>query len=268
MKKILIFLIFVTVCGITFSQPYTIDTLVTGLQKPVSFAFMSTNKIIVTLKDSSARVYQFSNNFLGTFWNFKDSLYIAGQESGLLGVCIDPNFSVNHYVYLYYTHLNPASIRVVRFTEINNAGTSPLIIFNHQQAQSGIHYGGNMRFGRDGKLYISVGTGSQNSDAQLLNTPRGKILRINSNGTIPADNPFYDDGNPLTGRDDRIWVRGLRNTFDFCISPFNDSIYATENGVSVDELNFIKKGKNYGWPVCEIPLSSLWLHTPATFLQV
>lgn len=251
MKRIFFILVLLLNCGIINSQPYTIDTLVTGLQKPVSFAFISSNKVIVTLKDSTARVYQFNNNFLGTFWNFRDSLYTAGQESGLLGVCVDPNFAFNHYVYMYYTHLSPSSIRVVRFTEVNNTGTNPLIIFNHQQAQSGIHYGGNLHFGSDGKLYISVGTGSQNSDAQLLNTPRGKILRINSNGTIPVDNPFYDDGNPLTGRDDRIWVRGLRNSFDFCFSPFNDSIYAAENGSTIDELDFIRKGKNYGWPVCE-----------------
>jgi glucose/arabinose dehydrogenase len=234
-----------------FSQAYNTDTLITGLQKPVSFAFMPVNRLIISIKDSTVRVYNTNGTFVKTFWNFKDSLYTAGQESGVLGVCVDPNFNSNHFVYVFYTHLNPSSIRVVRFTENNSSGTNPVTVLNILQPQSGIHYGGNMHFGADSKLYISVGTGSNNPDAQLLTSPRGKLLRINNDGTIPVSNPFYDDGNPLTGRDDRIWARGLRNSFDFCFSPFNDSLYATENGNSIDEINFIRKGKNYGWPVCE-----------------
>ena len=244
-----IFLLFFHYC--VFSQSYSIDTLITGLPKPVAFSFMASDKLLITLKDSTVRVYNQNGSFIKTFWNFRDSLYFSGQESGVLGVCIDPGFNSNHYVYVYYTHLSPPSIRVIRFTENNNTGTSPVIILNILQAQSGIHYGGNMHFGADDKLYVSVGTGSNNNDAQLLHSPRGKILRINRDGTIPNNNPFYDDGNPLTGSDDRIWARGLRNTFDFCFSPFNDSLYSTENGSSVDELNFIRKGKNYGWPVCQ-----------------
>ena len=251
MKKSLTVLILLFVNISIVCQAYNTDTLITGLPKPVSFAFMPVNKLIISIKDSTVRVYNTNGTFVKTFWNFRDSLYTAGQESGVLGVCVDPNFNSNHYVYVYYTHLAPSSIRVVRFTENNNSGTNPVTILNILQAQSGIHYGGNMHFGADGKLYISVGTGANNSDAQLLTSPRGKLLRINNDGTIPANNPFYDDGNPATGRDDRIWARGLRNSFDFCFSPFNDSLYATENGNSVDEMNFIRKGKNYGWPVCE-----------------
>lgn len=234
-----------------FAQAYDVDTVIYGLPKAVSFSAMGNNKFILTIKDSTVRVYSNTGTYLKTFWNFSDSLYIAGQESGVLGVCTDPDFNTNHYVYVYYTHLNPASIRIIRFTENNNSGTNPFIIFNHQQSQSGTHYGGNMHFGPDDKLYISVGTGGTNSDAQLRTTPRGKILRINRDGTAPLNNPFYDDGNPLTGNDDRIWALGMRNSFDFCFSPFNDSLYATENGQSDDELNFIRKGKNYGWPLCE-----------------
>ena len=234
-----------------FAQAYNVDTVIFGLPKAVSFSSMGSDKLIITIKDSTVRIYSNNGTYLKTFWNFSDSLYSSGQESGVLGVCTDPNFISNHYVYIYYTHLSPASIRVVRFIENNNSGTNPQIILNHQQSQSGIHYSGNMHFGPDDKLYISIGTGGTNTDAQLLTSPRGKILRINRDGTIPVNNPFYDDGNPLTGYDDRIWARGLRNSFDFCFSPYNDSLYSTENGTSVDELNFIRKGKNYGWPICE-----------------
>jgi hypothetical protein len=96
-----------------------------------------------------------------------------------------------------------------------------------------------------------MGDRATTMNGQRLYNPYGKILRVNSNGSIPSDNPFYDDGNPKTGNDDRIWAYGLKNTFDFCFSPINDSIYATENGVTRnDELNFIRKGKNFGYPNC------------------
>lgn len=78
------------------------------------------------------------------------------------------------------------------------------------------------------------------------------MLRVKKDGTIPSDNPFYDDGNPSTGNDDRIWSWGLRNSFDFCFNPNTDTMYATENGQNTyDEFNIITKGANYGWPDCE-----------------
>jgi glucose/arabinose dehydrogenase len=180
-------------------------------------------------------------------------------ERGTLGICLDPNYASNHYVYVYYIHAVPPSpssqqfSRVVRLTESGNQGTNPFIVFNHGiGTPAGNHVGGNIRFGTDGKLYISLGELAVSSNAQVLTNPRGKILRLNSNGTIPTDNPFYDDGNPASGNDDRIWCYGLRNSFDLCFSPVNDSLYASENGASsFDEVNFIKKGRNYGWPVCE-----------------
>ncbi len=101
------------------------------------------------------------------------------------------------------------------------------------------------------KLFAFIGNHSDDANSQRISNPYGKIIRINKDGTIPADNPFYDDGNPLTGNDDRIWVYGLRNSFDFTFSSVNDSLYATENGPSdYDEINFITRGKNYGWPTC------------------
>jgi glucose/arabinose dehydrogenase len=257
-KRILLFLI--ALITAIQSQNYIIETPVTGLNQPVAFEFIpATTNVIITHKLADARIYNLSTGSLvSTFWTFTDSLN-SGFERGVLGVCVDPNYSSNHYVYIYYIHSNPPNSstnqrsRVVRFTQSGNAGTSPFIVFDYLLGTiAGNHVGGNIRFGVDGKLYISLGETAVSSNSQLLTNPRGKILRINSNGTIPSDNPYYDDGNPATGNDDRIWVWGCRNTFDFCISPVNDSIYASENGGSAfDEVNFIKKGKNYGWPNCE-----------------
>lgn len=260
MKKIitagiLILAIFFT--SPVFSQQYITENVVTGLTMPVAFTFLPNGNVIITQKGSGAKIYTQSNTFVSEFWNFTDSLN-SQAEQGVLGITLDPSFGSNHYVYIYYVHSNPPNsqtdhhLRVVRFTENNNTGTNPLIIFDQLLTTSVTnHVGGNIHFGRDGKLYISIGENGVLSNAQLLNNPKGKILRINSNGSIPLDNPFYDDGNPATGNDDRIWVYGLRNSFDFTFSSINDSLYATENGPSdYDEINFITRGKNYGWPTC------------------
>jgi glucose/arabinose dehydrogenase len=116
------------------------------------------------------------------------------------------------------------------------------------------HTGGNIHFRPSDPthIYVTIGDKGVGSDAQDLTKWNGKILRIGSDGSIPADNPFYDDGNPAAGADDRVWAFGLRNSFDFCFSTVNDSLYASENGVSTyDEVNLIKQGGNYGWPYCE-----------------
>ena len=245
-----------------FPQQYTFDTLVRGLRTPTAFAFLPNGNVIVNQKADSSKIYTLNNQLVSCFWNFSDSIVVFA-ETGLIGVCIDPNYASNNYIYLYYTHNTPASIRVVRLTNNNNQGINPLIIFNQTVSMmSSNHVAGNIHFGKDNKLYISIGDMNLSAQAQSLSSFRGKILRINSDGSIPTDNPFYDDGNPLTGNDDRIWAYGLRNSFDFTFSPFNDSLYATENGPAAnDEINFIRKGKNYGWPVCSgfcVPYNPLY----------
>jgi len=258
-KKSIFTIVFLTLISVLLlGQTYTVENTVTGLNNPVAFSFLPSGNVIVTHKAGPVKIYTLSNTLVSTFWDFTDSC-LNNFERGTLGICLDPNFSTNHYVYVYYIHAIPPSpsttqfSRVVRLTENGNVGTNPFIVFNYNiGTPAGNHVGGNIRFGPAGKLYITIGETAVASNSQLLTNPKGKILRLNSNGTIPTDNPYYDDGNPATGNDDRIWAYGLRNSFDFCFSPVNDSLYASENGAnSFDEVNFIRKGKNYGWPVCE-----------------
>ncbi|MCI0715133.1 MAG: PQQ-dependent sugar dehydrogenase [Chlorobi bacterium] len=233
-----------------YSQSYQFETKITGLSAVTCFEFLSADNVIINQKTGLSKIYTLNNVFISNFWNFTDSTN-SGGECGLIGVCLDPAYSSNHYIYFYYIH-NNGNYRVVRLTNNNNIGSSPFIVFNAPAIVSTIHVGGNIHFGRDGKLYISIGENGTGSNSQSLTTFKGKILRINSNGTIPTNNPFYDDGNPLTGNDDRIWALGLRNSYDFTFSPINDSLYATENSAgSPDEVNYIIKGKNYGWPICQ-----------------
>jgi glucose/arabinose dehydrogenase len=210
-------------------------------------------------------MYTSTGTLIGTFYDLTDSVN-CDFERGLLGVAVDPNFVTNHYIYAYYVHRygTARNIRVLRFTEVANVGTSPLTILDINLVFSptppGNHYGGNIHFrpSQPDKLYISIGDLAYQQGnptlnyANKLNKPFGKMLRINTDGTIPTDNPFYDDGNVATGNDDRIWSYGHRNAFDFCFNPVTDSMYVSENGWNAwDEYNVIHKGGNYGWATCE-----------------
>ena len=118
-------------------------------------------------------------------------------------------------------------------------------------------YGGGNHFanGPDGKLYISVGDGSNAPKVQLMTSVLGKILRINDDGSIPEDNPFYDQ---TSGIYRAIYALGFRNSFSMAIQPGTGRIMATEVGsASWEEVNDILPGMNYGWPIIEGPLEPL-----------
>jgi glucose/arabinose dehydrogenase len=262
--------LFVTV--MVQAQGYTTSTAISGLQYPVAFEIAPDGRFFITEKGnggistatqkSRIQVYSAAGTLLGTFYNLSDSTN-SDSERGVLGIALDPAFATNHYVYVYYNHRRSGDerIRLVRFTEAANVGTNPLIIFDLDVADNiqGNHVGGNLHFrpSEPGKIYFTLGElGSNQTNptanfANKITNPYGKILRINKDGTIPTDNPFYDNGNPLTGNCDWIWSYGHRNPFDFCFGP-NDSLYCSENGLMAwDEANLIRKGGFYGWAECE-----------------
>lgn len=280
MKKIILTFLFMSLMTFVNAQAlpaaYVQTTIMGGLNYPVDFDWTPDGRYIVTSKGGSnypavsalIRIYNPTGTLIGTFANLTDSVD-ADFERGLLGVAVDPNFAVNHYVYAYYNYRNPAqnrfAMRVVRYTEVSNVGTAPTLILNIQYATSvstfaGNHFGGIIAFrpSEPTKLYVQTGdlayqqTNPTLNYANKLTNPYGKILRINTDGTIPNDNPYYDDGNPATGTDDRIWSYGHRNLFGMCFSPVTDSMYSSENGLNAwDEFNIIHKGAHYGWATCE-----------------
>jgi glucose/arabinose dehydrogenase len=176
-----------------------------------------------------------------------------GAETGLLGLALDPEFARNHFVYAYYAESDPASPalglrnRVVRFTERDGEGVEMTPIVDDlpvgPTGAAGSHQGGPMAFGPDGRLYISVGDTGNAPLAQDPLSPAGKILRVNPDGSIPADNPF--PGSP-------VFALGFRNPWGLAFHPGTGELFASENGnKSHDEINLVRPGGNYGWPVVE-----------------
>ncbi|MCU0353890.1 MAG: PA14 domain-containing protein [Cytophagales bacterium] len=177
------------------------------------------------------------------------------NERGLLGIAFEPNFAQNGYVYLYYTHIeanNARRNRIVRVTasgDVAVAGSQVTIFDTDVLTSAGNHNGGAMQFGADGKLYIATGENATASNSQSFNNVLGKILRINADGTIPTDNPYY---NTATGNNRAIYALGLRNPFSLAIQNGTGRIFANDvGGSAAEEVNDILAGKNYGWPAIE-----------------
>jgi glucose/arabinose dehydrogenase len=158
-------------------------------------------------------------------------------------------------VYVYYTRTtSPIKNRVSRLTAstINPDFARPnseVVILDDIPSDAGNHNGGAIHFGIDGKLYVGVGDGGADPNrAQDLGTLSGKLLRINPDGSAPADNPFVG----VAGARPEIWALGLRNPFTFAIDPLTGKIHINDVGAgAAEEINVGAAGANYGWPHCE-----------------
>jgi glucose/arabinose dehydrogenase len=175
--------------------------------------------------------------------------YYVGWEQGLLGLAIDPEFAKNHFVYLYYTAVsadhNSIVNKVVRFTEKDNVAVNTTVLLDNIPASNDYHSGGGLAIGPDGKLYVTVGDATEHIYAQSKDILVGKILRINTDGTIPSDNPFPNSP---------VYTLGHRNMFGIAFDDKQNIGIVTENGdARYDEINLIKKGGNYGFPTIQIP---------------
>ena len=187
----------------------------------------------------------------------------SSGERGLLGVAFDPNFATNNFVYVYYTVPgSPAHNRVSRFTANSDvaAAGSEVVLLNLDNLSSATnHNGGAIHFGPDGKLYVAVGENANGANSQTLVNLLGKVLRINSDGTIPSDNPFFN----TAGARKEIWALGLRNPFTFAFQPGTGRLFINDVGQSTwEEINDGVAGSNYGWPTTEGPTSDPNFRSP------
>jgi glucose/arabinose dehydrogenase len=248
------------------------DTLFQGsLNTPTAIAFLPApdGRMLITEKGGALKLSDGSSvKTLITLGVCTDS------EMGLLGVAIDPNFSTNGFIYLYRTD-NSAGCgsatgrfnQVVRVTMGSGDTVNPsslMVLLTGIQTDGGNHDGGGLRIGPDNKLYVGVGdTGngdnqggpgsSTNPYAQDLSSLNGKVLRLNLDGTPPSDNPFFNQA----GKRGEIFAYGFRNPFRFSFDPLNGNLWVADVGdLTVEEVDIVTSGRNYGWPQCEGDLPS------------
>jgi glucose/arabinose dehydrogenase len=236
--------------GATLPSGFVESAIATGLSSPTSMGFAPDGRLFVCQQGGQLRVIKNGSLLVAPFVTL--TVDSAG-ERGLLGVAFDPAFAANNFVYVYYTATTPSTHnRVSRFTangDVAVAGSEQIILDLNNLSSATNHNGGAIHFGPDGKLYIAVGENANTANSQTLSNLLGKILRINPDGTMPADNPFF---NTATGNNRAIWALGLRNPFTFGFQPGSGRLLINDVGQSSwEEINDGIAGANYGWSVCE-----------------
>jgi glucose/arabinose dehydrogenase len=226
-----------------------------GLTSPSAMGALPDNRLLIVQQDGVIRIAKNDTVLDTNFYQVPNVDTTA--ERGCLGVVADPGFSSNHFVYFYCTVRNASGSnnRVLRVTEANDravAGSEKVILdLPNVPTDIQYHMGGGLRFGADGKLYVAVGNHEDvkqpfaSANSQQLNSAFGKILRINPDGTVPSDNPFFS----TAGAYQAIWAIGLRNPYSMDTQPGTGIIFINDVGQGYgEEIDLNQRAANYGWP--------------------
>lgn len=248
---------------------YRVETIATGLQVPWSIVFAPDGRLFITERPGRLRVMEQGKlraEPLATIADVETS-----GETGLMGLALHPKFAENRLLYLAYAYSGKGKrVRVVRFRETGSALVERKVIIEDIPAAR-FHAGCRLRFGPDGKLYITTGDATDRKKAQRLDLLNGKTLRLNDDGTVPQDNPFVGQKNARP----EIWSYGHRNSQGLDWQPGTNWLFQTEHGPSIidglafvlkneggDEVNIVERGKNYGWPIIHHRQTRVGLESP------
>jgi len=242
---------------VTLPPGFTRETVVKGLTGATAMEVAPDGRVFVCEQTGALRVIKGGALLAEPFVTLEvDSHW----ERGLIGVALDPDFARNGFVYL--NSVSPRRYphhRISRFTAAGDVAArgSEIVLFegDDQTRLGGSrpdgHQGGALHFGIDGKLYVALGDQTAGEPAQRLDTLQGKLLRLNPDGSIPKDNPFY---RAAREKYRSIWALGLRNPFSFAVQPGTGRIFINDVGEARwEEVDEGFAGANYGWPAAEGP---------------
>ncbi|MFP6807877.1 MAG: PQQ-dependent sugar dehydrogenase [Pseudomonadales bacterium] len=246
-----IVMIFTTIATLQAETPadedYKIETVAEDLNFPWSIAFLPNGDYLVALRVGEVRRITASGEVGEPLTGLPDS-YVAGQ-GGYFDIVLDPDFESNQIVYLSFAHGTPEAngTRIVKGRLNAGAVENVQPIFTVTPLKdTPVHYGGKIIFLKDGTLLMTTGDGFEYREAaQDKFSQLGKIIRINSDGTVPTDNPYADgkQGNP------KVWSYGHRSPQGLVLDKTTNSVYMHEHGPKGgDELNLVLPTLNYGWP--------------------
>lgn len=243
----------ITPDGITESevQKFVVETVVTGLKVPWGLVFLPGGDMLISEREGT--LHRYSKGKLGPPIEGLPPIMAFGQ-GGLLDLALHPEYEKNGWIYIAYSALNTESNRRIGNTAIIRARLDGNKLTEQQQIYRGTpdtdrghHFGIKMAFDGEGHLFFGNGERGQHFDfPQKLDNSNGKIHRLNDDGTIPSDNPFYNTPGAIKS----IYNYGHRNPQGTCFHPVTGELWESEHGPrGGDELNIIKPGANYGWPV-------------------
>jgi len=224
-------------------------TVARGLQNPWGLAFLPDGRMLVTERPGRMRIVERDGRLGAPLAGLP--AVAAGGQGGLLDVALDPRFADNRLVYWSYSEPAPeggSRTAVARGRLEGERLADVQVIFRQQPAVAGSHhFGSRLVFGRDGRLFVTLGDRfSRMADAQTLDNHLGKVVRIEPDGRVPADNPFVGRAGALP----EIWSYGHRNVQGAALHPATGALWTHEHGPQGgDELNLTEAGRNHGWPV-------------------
>ena len=245
-----------------FTQTHVVDS--PQLDIPHDMQFAPDGRLFVALQNGIVRIVNPADGTISTFLDISNKVYYQ-NSMGLLGITLDPQFATNRYVYLFYTvkaedtngdgvtdiPIHNVIVRVTANASGDSAvpGSEQMLLRLDDLIDNGLHNGGSIKFGADGKLYATSGDNNRRDPAQTLDNFFGKVIRINRDGTIPTDNPFY---NTASGDYRAIWALGLRNPYKMAVQPGTGTIFINDvGGTKWEEINQGAAGANFGWPRTE-----------------
>lgn len=226
----------------------SVVTVARGLVNPWSVAFLPDGRMLVTERPGRLRLVAPDGRLSKPIGGLP--AVAASGQCGLLDVLLDPQFARNGWVYWSYAEPGEGGngVAVARGRLVDEQLLDVAVLFRQNpKVDSSLHCGGRLVFGRDGRLFVTLGDRfSRKDDAQQPGNHLGKIVRIEPDGRVPADNPFV--GRP--GHAPELWSLGHRNVQGAALHPDTGELWAHEHGPQGgDELNVVEGGRNYGWPV-------------------
>lgn len=229
------------------SHDYALETVVSGLEHPWAIEFLPDGRILVTERPGRLRIIE-NGKLLPEPISGLPSIRAAGQ-GGLMDIALDPDYENNQLIYISYSGPDAAVMgtEVARAKLIGQRLVDLQTIFTLQpKTDTTYHFGSRLQFADDNTLLITLGDRGDRPRAQDLADHAGSLIRINPDGSVPEDNPFVGE----TGIRPEIYTYGNRNIQGIALHPLTRDIWTVEHGPQGgDELNLMRPGTNYGWPV-------------------
>lgn len=232
------------------NQPgFRVEKVVEGIDVPWGMAWLPDGDMLVT--NRGGQLYRVRNGQISTPIGGLPEIHVNGQ-GGLLDIALHPNYSANGWIYISYSSPEGAgqgsNTAIMRAKLEGNSLVQQQVLYKGEDnSNRGQHYGSRIAFDRDGFLFFSIGDrGAHFENAQQLDRDGGKIYRLNDDGSVPLDNPFVN----TPGAKSAVYSHGHRNPQGLVMHPVTGQIWEHEHGpMGGDEINIIKPGVNYGWPI-------------------